>query len=94
MKNGVEKGEIRYYRVPGYTVAGKTGTAQVPILGHYDKETVIASFIAFAPVENPKFTMLVTLREPQASQWGSTTAAPLWFSIAGNLFRYFKIPPR
>lgn len=93
MKNGVEKGEIRYYRVPGYSVAGKTGTAQVPIKGHYDEEKVIASFIAFAPVENPKFTMLVTLREPQTSRWGSTTAAPLWFDIAKELFRYFKIPP-
>ena len=93
MKNGVENGEVRYYRVPGYTVAGKTGTAQVPIEGHYDKEKLISSFIAFAPVENPKFTMLITLREPQTSPWGSTTAAPLWFSIAKELFRYYKIPP-
>jgi cell division protein FtsI/penicillin-binding protein 2 len=94
MINGVEKGEVRYYQVPGYIVAGKTGTAQVPISGHYDKEKVIASFIGFAPADNPKFSMLVTLREPQTSPWGSTTAAPLWFGIAESLFRYFHLPPK
>jgi cell division protein FtsI/penicillin-binding protein 2 len=94
MINGVEKGEVRYYRVPGYLVAGKTGTAQVPIAGHYDEQKVIASFIGFAPADDPKFTMLVTLREPKTSPWGSTTAAPLWFGIAGELFRYFRIAPR
>jgi cell division protein FtsI/penicillin-binding protein 2 len=93
MTNGVEKGEVRYYRVPGYTVAGKTGTAQVPIAGHYDPDKVIASFVGFAPAEDPKFTMLVTLREPKTSPWGSTTAAPLWFNIARDLFRYYRIPP-
>lgn len=93
MKNGVENGEVRYYRVPNYSTAGKTGTAQIPIEGHYDKDNVIASFIGFAPVNNPKFTMLVTLRDPKTSPWGSTTAAPLWFSIAKELFRYYKIPP-
>jgi cell division protein FtsI/penicillin-binding protein 2 len=93
MINGVEKGEVRYYRVPGYQVAGKTGTAQVPIAGHYDTNVVIASFIGFAPASNPKFTMLVTLKNPQNNSWGSTTAAPVWFNIAGELFRYFRIPP-
>jgi cell division protein FtsI/penicillin-binding protein 2 len=93
MVNGVEKGEVRYYRIPGYSVAGKTGTAQVPIAGHYDPNVVIASYIGFAPADNPKFTMLVTLKNPQNNSWGSTTAAPIWFKIAGELFRYFQIPP-
>ncbi len=92
MTNGVEKGEVRYYRVPGVSVAGKTGTAQVPIAGHYDPQKVIASFVGFAPADDPKFTMLVTLREPKTSPWGSTTAAPLWFNIAADLFRYYRIP--
>ena len=94
MTNGVQKGEVRYYQVPGFKVAGKTGTAQVPISGHYDQDKVIASFVGFAPVDNPQFTMLVTLGEPQTSPWGSTTAAPLWFNIARDLFRYLRIPPR
>ncbi len=54
MINGVNNGEVRYYKVPGYTVAGKTGTAQVPIAGHYDEEKLIASFVGFAPAENPE----------------------------------------
>ncbi|EKD53018.1 MAG: hypothetical protein ACD_61C00183G0008, partial [uncultured bacterium] len=66
-------------------VAGKTGTAQIPIEGHYDSEKTIASFVGFFPSENPRFTMLVSLREPQTSQWGSETAAPLWFGIAKQL---------
>lgn len=91
--NAVAKGEVRYYQVPGYAAAGKTGTAQVPIAGHYDPNKVIASYVGFAPADDPKFTMLVTLREPKLSPWGSTTAAPLWFNIARELFRYYKIPP-
>jgi cell division protein FtsI/penicillin-binding protein 2 len=94
MINGVNNGEVRYYKVPGYMVAGKTGTAQVPIAGHYDEEKLIASFVGFAPAENPRFTMLVTLREPQTSPWGSTTAAPLWFGIAEGIFRYLHLPPK
>ena len=93
MVNGVNNGEVRYYKPSGFSIAGKTGTAQVPISGHYDKDKVIASFVGFAPAENPKFTMLVTLREPKSSPWGSTTAAPLWFDIARELFRYYKILP-
>lgn len=93
MVNGVRKGEVRYYRPPGYMIAGKTGTAQVPIEGHYDQNKTIASFVGFAPADNPIFTMLVTLQNPQASPWGSTTAAPVWFSIATELFRYYQIPP-
>jgi cell division protein FtsI/penicillin-binding protein 2 len=94
MKNGVNNGEVRYYKLPGYEIAGKTGTAQVPIEGHYDNDKVIASFVGFAPADNPKFTMLVTLREPKTSPWGSTTSAPLWFSIAKELLRYYRIPPQ
>jgi stage V sporulation protein D (sporulation-specific penicillin-binding protein) len=94
MVNGVEHGEVRYYKPAGYLIAGKTGTAQVAIAGHYDAQESIASFIGFAPADDPKFTMLVTLKDPKSSPWGSTTAAPLWFDIARDLFRYYKIPPR
>jgi cell division protein FtsI (penicillin-binding protein 3) len=94
MINGVNKGEVRYYKPAGYTVAGKTGTAQVPIEGYYDKNKTIASFIGFAPADQPKFTMLVTLKDTKFSPWGSTTAAPLWFDVARELFRYYQIPPQ
>ncbi len=78
----VNDGEAKWAKPKNITIAGKTGTAQIPIKGHYDEEKTIASFVGFAPASNPKFTMLVTLREPQSSPWGSETAAPLWFEIA------------
>lgn len=81
----VEDGSAKWARPENIKIAGKTGTAQIPIAGHYDEEKTIASFVGFFPADDPKYTMLVTLREPQTSPWGSETAAPLWFDIARNL---------
>lgn len=85
MVEAVEKSTVRWNRPENIKVAGKTGTAQIPVAGNYDQEKTIAGFVGFAPSENPKFTMLVTLREPSSSPWGSETAAPLWFDIANLL---------
>lgn len=93
MVNAVKNGPVRLYNPEGFLVAGKTGTAQIPIAGHYDTDKVIASFVGFAPADRPRFTMLVTLKNPQTSPWGSTTAAPIWFSIAKDIFRYYQILP-
>lgn len=89
----VDKGEAKFAKPAGYRIAGKTGTAQVPIAGHYDPKITIASFIGFAPADHPLFIMLVTLRQPTTSPWGSETAAPLFFAIAKRLFNYYGIPP-
>lgn len=91
--NAVEKGEAKWAKPEGFRIAGKTGTAQIPIAGHYDEEKTIASFVGFAPTDESRFVMLVTLQEPTSSPWGSETAAPLWFSIARDLFTYFGILP-
>jgi len=93
MVNAVENGESKWAKPKGYRIAGKTGTAQIPVAGHYDQEKTIASFIGFAPAEQPRFAMLVTLREPKTSPWGSETAAPLWFEIAKGIFEIWGIPP-
>jgi len=93
MVNAVENGEAKWAKPKGYRIAGKTGTAQIPIAGHYDKEKTIASFIGFAPAYNPRFVMLVSLREPTSSPWGSETAAPLWFEIAKEIFIHWGILP-
>lgn len=85
MIQAVDMGEAKWAKPQGLVVAGKTGTAQIPIEGHYDAEKTIASFIGFFPANNPEYTMLVTLREPKTSPWGSETAAPLWFAIAKQL---------
>ncbi|KKS90328.1 MAG: Peptidoglycan glycosyltransferase [Microgenomates group bacterium GW2011_GWC1_43_11] len=94
MVASVEQGEAKFAKPAGYRIAGKTGTAQIPVEGHYDETKTIASFVGFAPADNPKFVMLVTLREPSSSQWGSETAAPLFFNIAKDLFLYYGIAPK
>ncbi len=88
----VDNGEAKWAKPKGYRIAGKTGTAQIPVAGHYDNTKTIASFVGFAPADNPRFVMLVTLREPSSSQWGSETAAPLFFNIAKDIFLYLGIP--
>ena len=93
MVAAVKNGEAKWTQAKGFKIAGKTGTAQIPIGGHYDDKKTIASFVGFAPADKPKFVMLVTLREPKTSPWGSETAAPLWFSIARDLFPYLGIQP-
>ncbi len=93
MVNAVDNGEAKWAKPKGFRIAGKTGTAQIPVAGHYDEEKTIASFVGFAPADEPKFIMLVTLREPTSSPWGSETAAPLWFDIAKELFTYYGILP-
>ncbi len=91
MIGAVEGGEAKWNKPKNLRVAGKTGTAQIPIAGHYDKDKTIASFIGFAPADDPEFIMLTTLREPTSSPWGSETAAPLWFDIANQLVKLWQI---
>lgn len=93
MIESANHGDARWALPKGYTIAGKTGTAQIPVGGHYDETRTIASFVGFAPATNPRFTMLVRVTEPSTSQWGSETAAPLWFSIAKDLLMKMDIPP-
>lgn len=94
MVEAAKNGEAKWTHLRGFNVAGKTGTAQIPISGHYDEEKTIASFVGFATASDPRFVMLVMLREPTSSPWASETAAPLWYDIAKDLFLYFGIQPR
>lgn len=93
MVEAVERGEAKWAKPKGYKIAGKTGTSQIPIAGHYDEEKTIASFIGFAPADDPQFVMLTKLAEPTSSPWGSETAAPLFFRIAQDLLLYWGISP-
>jgi cell division protein FtsI/penicillin-binding protein 2 len=85
-------GEAKWTNSRTHKVAGKTGTAQIPIAGHYDPKKTMASYIGFAPPDDPKFVMLVKLREPQSSEWAAETAAPLWYQIADQLYLLLNIP--
>lgn len=80
-------------QVPGYRIAGKTGTAQIPTPYGYHPSDTIASFVGFAPADDPRFIILVKLDRPHASPWGSRTAAPTFRAIAQRLFVYMQIPP-
>ncbi len=93
MVAAVEEGEAKFFRIKGFKIAGKTGTAQIPVAGHYDPTKTIASFVGFAPVDDPKFVMLVRYDQPTASIFGAETAAPTFFEIAKELFSYYKIAP-
>ncbi len=93
MVNAVNNGESKYYRLKGYDIAGKTGTAQIPVAGHYDATKTIASFVGFAPATDPRFVMLVILNEPSSSIYGAETAAPIFFSVAKDILLYYGIPP-
>lgn len=93
MVNAVEQGESKWLKPKGYRVAGKTGTAQIPVAGHYDANKTITSFVGFAPADDPKFLMLVVVDRPTTSIYGSETAAPIFFNVAKNIFTYYGIPP-
>ncbi len=91
----VENGHGKKAKVSGYYVAGKTGTAQVVKKGGggYDPNNNIGTFVGFAPVENPKFVMLVRVNHPRTVQFAESTAAPAWGEIARFLLSYYNVPP-
>lgn len=79
--------------VPGYRIAGKTGTAEIPLPGGYDPEKTIASFIGFGPLDDPQFIVLVKLDKPTSSRWGSQTAAPVFSELVQRLVVLMEIAP-
>ncbi len=80
-------------QVPGYTVAGKSGTAQIPSPDGYEQGATIASFIGFLPADDPQVIILIKLDRPTASEWGSMTAAPAFARLAERLVILLQIPP-
>ncbi|MBC8447020.1 MAG: penicillin-binding protein 2 [Chloroflexi bacterium] len=88
----VEQG-IPEARIEGYRVAGKTGTAQVPVEGKYHEEWTIASFAGFAPADDPAFACLIKLDKPKTSPWGTRVAAPVFREIAPQILRILQVPP-
>jgi cell division protein FtsI/penicillin-binding protein 2 len=80
--------------VPGYTLAGKTGTAQKVVDGEYSDTQFIASFVGFAPAENPQLLVAVVVDSPQGGDYyGGTVAAPAFGEIAQFALPYLGIPP-
>ncbi len=95
MVNVIENGHGKRAGVPGYYIAGKTGTAQVPKkngLG-YEENVNIGTFIGFGPVEDPRFLMLVRIDEPKTVKYAESTAAPAFGQLAQYLLNYYQVPP-
>jgi len=81
-------------QVPGYIIAGKTGTAQKIIDGKTSNTQFVSSYMGYGPMPNPKFIMLVTINHPVGSLfYGDQVSAPVWKNIATFLFKYWKIKP-
>jgi cell division protein FtsI (penicillin-binding protein 3) len=78
--------------VPGYTLAGKTGTAQMAENGTYSDTKYIASFIGFAPAQDPQLLVSVIVDEPQGEIYGGSVAAPAFGRIAAFALPYLGVP--
>jgi cell division protein FtsI (penicillin-binding protein 3) len=92
----VREGTGHNAAIPGYEVAGKTGTAQKmdPATRRYSHAPGVLSFVGFAPVDDPRLAMIVLLDEPKNEKWGSEAAAPIFAAIGLQALRHMNVPPR
>ena len=79
--------------VPGYTVAGKTGTAAKPIPGGYSTSRYVASFVGVVPAKEPRLVVLVSVDEPRGAIWGGVVAAPAFSEIARSSLVELEVAP-
>lgn len=95
MEQVVVFGTGKAARVAGYTVAGKTGTAQKVVSGRYSRSEYNASFVGFVPSRNPRFTIVVVIDSPHGRNgyYGGTVAAPIFQRIAAASLRHYGVPP-
>jgi cell division protein FtsI (penicillin-binding protein 3) len=92
----VTNGTGRKAAVPGYRVAGKTGTAQKidPRTGAYSSSLLIGSFVGYVPAEDPRLAIVVVIDEPKAEAWGGVVAAPVFRRIAEQVLPYLGVSPQ
>ncbi|MFA4830820.1 MAG: penicillin-binding protein 2 [Patescibacteria group bacterium] len=89
--NVVDRGHAKRAGVPGYFVAAKTGTAQIPGPGGYISETN-HTLVGFGPADAPKFVMVVKYEKPRRA-YAESTAAPVFGDIAKFILQYYQVPP-
>ena len=96
MQGVVENGTGKKAQIPGFSVAGKTGTAQIPNpkSGGYYSDRYIASFIGFAPVEDPAIVMVVVVEAPRKKTHGGSVAAPIFKQIAEKVLFHMGLSPK
>ncbi|MEO8290824.1 MAG: penicillin-binding protein 2 [Gaiellaceae bacterium] len=94
LREVVEEGSGMEAQVPGYRIAGKTGTAAKPdASGGYSTSAYVGSFVGFVPAKDPRLVILVTVDEPRGAIWGGVVAAPAFAEIAKFALQYLEIPP-
>lgn len=94
LRSVVVNGHGKRADVPGYRVGGKTGTAQVAKAGSkgYDENITIGSFVGYAPIDDPRFVVVVKFDNPKDVQWAESSAAPTFGAIMQFLLSYAKVP--
>jgi cell division protein FtsI (penicillin-binding protein 3) len=93
LQNVVLDGTGTLAQIPGYHVAGKTGTAAKPDARGYSESKYVASFVGFVPASRPRVVVLVTVDEPQGAIWGGVVAAPAFRQIAEPTLQHLEVPP-
>jgi cell division protein FtsI (penicillin-binding protein 3) len=93
MQGVTEDGTAKAAAIPGYAVAGKTGTAQKVTGGRYDPSKYLASFVGIVPADNPRLVVAVMIDEPQGIHYGGLVAAPAFKAIAEAALRYLGVAP-
>lgn len=90
----VSEGTGKSAYVPGYRLAGKTGTSNKVVDGKIAQDKYISSFVGFAPANDPQVVLLVMIDEPKGDYYGGVIAAPVFSSIMRDMLRYLEIPPQ
>jgi stage V sporulation protein D (sporulation-specific penicillin-binding protein) len=90
----VAKGTGRQAYVPGYRLAGKTGTSNKVVDGKIAEGKYLAWFIGFAPANEPRLALLVMVDEPKGAYFGGQIAAPIFSGVMRDVLRYLKVPPQ
>jgi cell division protein FtsI/penicillin-binding protein 2 len=94
LRGVVQDGSGTTAQIPGYRVAGKTGTAAKPEpTGGYSDSRYVASFVGFAPASRPRLVVLVAVDEPRGAIWGGVVAGPAFAEIAQFALQYLEVPP-
>jgi len=92
--SAVDNGLAQAARLAGFSVAGKTGTAQIPSPdGRYADDEYISSFAGFAPANDPYLVVVVVLERPKSKLLGTVTAMSAFRAVAQDTFRYARIQP-
>lgn len=91
LRSAVERGSGKRAEVPGYDVAGKTGTAQLVEHGRYSHSKMVTSFAGFAPKDDPKMAALLVLWEPQGAFYGGIIASPVFARLAEKVLTYLGV---